>query len=294
MIDHDIAARGLRFRLSRAGTGRALLLLHGWPEFRLTWSRVMPLLADRFDLIAPDLRGFGETDKPDAGPSDQAGAEIHAADMLAVMDALGIARVGVVAHDVGAYVAQALARAAPDRITGLFFFDCPYPGIGARWAQPSHLREIWYQSFHQLPWAASLVGASRESCARYIGHFLHHWSGHNQAAWDGLEAAFVDNFMRPGNLQGGFNWYISQNAARLATMRGEAPVLPPIAVPACVRWGIEGPLFPYAWTDRLGETFAQLDLAPFPGAGHFPHVEAPDRAATEIAAFFTRLGWAAD
>jgi pimeloyl-ACP methyl ester carboxylesterase len=50
-------------------------------------------------------------------------------------------------------------------------------------------------------------------------------------------------------------------------------------------------MFPYAWTDRLGETFANLDLAPFPGVGHFPHREDPDRAAQEIDAFFSRLGW---
>ena len=98
--------------------------------------------------------------------------------------------------------------------------------------------------------------------------------------------------MRPGNLQGGFNWYISQSAARLAAMRGDAPALAPITVPACVRWGAQGPLLPYAWTDRLGETFADLDLAPLPEAGHFPHVEAPDRAAAEIAAFFARIGHA--
>ncbi|MDE2583691.1 MAG: alpha/beta hydrolase [Rhodospirillales bacterium] len=285
----DVVANGLRFRYARAGTGPTLLLLHGWPEFRLTWAPVMARLADRFDLIAPDLRGFGETDKPTAQPSDQAGAEVHAADMLALLDALGVAQAGVVSHDVGAYVAQALGRHAPKRFGGLFFFDCPYPGIGARWAAPEHLREIWYQSFHQLPWAAALVGESRESCRRYIGHFLTHWSGENKAAWDDLLEAWVDNFMRPGNLQGGFNWYVSQNAARMAAMRGEAPALAPITVPACVRWGAQGPLLPYAWTDRLGETFADLDLAPFPGAGHFPHIETPDRAAEEIAGFFARV-----
>jgi pimeloyl-ACP methyl ester carboxylesterase len=102
--------------------------------------------------------------------------------------------------------------------------------------------------------------------------------------------AFVDNFLQPGNLQGGFNWYCSQNAGRLAMIRGEAPPLPPITRPACVRWGVQDPLFPYAWTDRLGETFADLDLAPFEGAGHFPHRERPDAAAAEIARFFEGAG----
>ena len=61
-------------------------------------------------------------------------------------------------------------------------------------------------------------------------------------------------------------------------MKGEAPALPPIGVPTCVRWAEHDPLFPYEWTDRLGETFTNLDLAMFPDVGHFPHREDPDRA----------------
>ncbi len=73
-------------------------------------------------------------------------------------------------------------------------------------------------------------------------------------------------------------------------LKGEVPDTAPITVPTGIRWGTQDPLFPYAWTDRLGETFAQLDLAPFEGAGHFPHRERPDAAAREIAGFFGRIG----
>ena len=66
--------------------------------------------------------------------------------------------------------------------------------------------------------------------------------------------------------------------------------MPPITAPCCVRWAEHDPLFSYAWTDRLGETFADLDLAPFGVVGHFPHRKAPDRVAAEIAAFFSRIG----
>ncbi|KQP62554.1 alpha/beta hydrolase [Methylobacterium sp. Leaf111] len=289
-IRHDtITANGVALHVARLGHGRALVLLHGWPEFWLTWEPVMRRLAGRFELIAPDLRGFGASEKPDALPSAKAGAEVHADDVVALLDALGLDRVGVVGHDVGAYVVQALGRAAPQRLTGLFTFNCPYPGIGPRLAAPEMLAEIWYQSYHVKPFAAAQVGASREGCRLYIGHFLHHWAGGNPAAFDDVLDAFTDNFLAPGNLQGGFNWYVSSQAGRLAMIRGEAPVLPPIAVPTCVRWGVSDPLFPYAWTDRLGETFSDLDLAPMPGVGHFPHREDPDRAAAEIARFFERL-----
>ncbi len=283
-----VEANGIRLHVARRGQGRPLLLLHGWPEFWLTWEPVMERLADRFELIAPDLRGFGDSGKPDAGPSDQAGAAVHAADMLALLDALGLGRVGVVAHDIGGGVVQAMARLAPDRLAALFLFDCPYPGVGQRWAEAGHLKEIWYQSFQQMPLAPALVGASRDACRAYFGHFLRHWSAGNPAAFDDVLEAWVDNFLKPGNLQGGFNWYISSNADRLRVIRGEAPALPPIAVPTCVRWGELDPVLRYAWTDRLGETFADLDLAPFTGVGHFPHREAPDRAAAEIAGLFDR------
>ena len=288
-IEHSrVAANGIMLHVARMGSGQPLMLLHGWPEFWLTWEPVMQRLAGRFTLIAPDLRGFGESDKPDAAPSDRAGADIHAADLLALLDALGLARVGVVAHDVGGGVAQVMARAAPERFAGLFLFDTPYPGIGARWIEPGHLKEIWYQSFQQLSWAASVVGASRESCRTYFAHFLRHWSARKDAFDDVLEA-WVDNFLRPGNLQGGFNWYISANAARLAVMRGETPALPPIMVPTCVRWGVGDPVLKVEWADRLGESFADLDFAPFEGVGHFPHREAPDHAAEAIGAFFGRV-----
>ena len=267
--------------------GRTLLFLHGWPEFWWTWSPVMERLsALGYDCVAPDLRGFGDSEKP-SGASADVGADVHAADIRAVLGGLDLARGGIVAHDVGASVAQSLGRSAPDRLAGLFFFNCPHPGVGARWAEPGHLKEIWYQSFNQTPLAVSLVGASRESCRAYIGFILRHWAGGNPAAFDDATVDhFVDNFMKPGNLQGGFNWYISQNATRIAAMRGEAPVLPKIKVPACVRWGDSDPLMPFAWSDRLGETFTDLDLAPFEGAGHFPHREHPERAAQEIDRFF--------
>jgi pimeloyl-ACP methyl ester carboxylesterase len=196
--------------------------------------------------------------------------------------------VGVVGHDVGGAAIQPLARKAPDRLLGLFFFDFVYPGIGPRMGMPDRLSEIWYQSFHQMEMAPALVGASRDACRAYIGYFLRHWA-HRKEAHDRVLEAYVDNFLRPGNLEGGFAHYKASHAGRIAMMKGEAAALPPIATPTCVRWAEHDPLFPYSWTDRLGETFTDLDLAPFPGVGHFPHREDSDRAALEIGRFFSRL-----
>jgi pimeloyl-ACP methyl ester carboxylesterase len=281
-----VRANGAAFHVARAGQGRPLLLLHGWPEFWLSWEPVMTRLADRFTLYAPDLRGFGDSDKPIGlfGPDQQA------SDMLALMDALGIKQAGIVGHDVGGALMQPLARNAPERIAGLFFFDFVYPGIGPRMAEPERLNNIWYQSFHQMEMAPALVGATRASCRSYISHFLKAWS-HRKDAFDEVIDDFTDNFLKAGNLEGGFAHYKAAHAGRVKMMKGEAPGPPPIAVPTCVRWAEHDPLFPYAWTDRLGETFTNLDLAMFAGVGHFPHREDPDRAASEIAGFFTRVGW---
>lgn len=92
--------------------------------------------------------------------------------------------------------------------------------------------------------------------------------------------------MTPGNRDGGFAHARALHAGRAAVTTGEAPALPPIAAPACGRWAAHDAIFPVGFSDRLGETFADLDLAIRPGVGHDPHREAPDLAAGEIAAFF--------
>src|SRR5579871_3294639 len=99
-----IEVGALRMNVARFGAGEPLLLLHGWPEFWLVWQPVMLRLGDRFQLIAPDLRGCGDTGKPTPGPDASATAERHAHDMLGLMDALGFDRVGVIGGDLGAYV----------------------------------------------------------------------------------------------------------------------------------------------------------------------------------------------
>jgi pimeloyl-ACP methyl ester carboxylesterase len=95
-VEHlTIKANGVPFHVLRAGEGPPPLLLHGWPEFSLAWEPVMRRLADRYTLIAPDLRGFGDSDKP-AGPF---GADDHARDMVGLLDSLGTA--GAWAHPIG-------------------------------------------------------------------------------------------------------------------------------------------------------------------------------------------------
>jgi len=101
--------------------------------------------------------------------------------------------------------------------------------------------------------------------------------------------AWVDNFLAPGNLQGGFNWYIAVNRARLELIRHGPPQLPPITVPVRVRWGAADPILRVEWADRLGDYFADCDFAAVEGAGHFVAKERPDVAVREIGDFFSGL-----
>lgn len=280
---------GLQVHGLQAGrAAKPLLLLHGWPEWSQAWRPVMSRLAHRFELMAPDLRGFGDTEPAALEPSRQAGPERHADDLLELLDRRGWSRFGIVAHDVGSTVAQVLARRAPQRVAGLFFFNCVHPGIGARWAEPGHLREIWYHAFHQQPWAAELVGSSPAACRLYLRHFLSHWS-HRQDWVEPALDAWVAQFMKPGRLQGGFNWYGSIAESRLAMVEGRVPRLPPIETPTRVLWGAHDPVLKADWRDRLGETFGSVTVDVQPGAGHFVHLEQPDAAAAAIAGFFEPL-----
>ncbi|MCG2842251.1 alpha/beta hydrolase [Sandaracinobacter sp. RS1-74] len=287
---NGIRVHYLRYRATRP----PIVLLHGWPAYSEEWRPVMDRLRGRFDLIAPDLRNFGKSDKP-AGdePAANCGPDILAADLLAFADRLGLKTFGIVSHDVGAYVAQTFARQHPERLSGLFFFNCPYNGIGNRWADAPHLLQTWYQYFNQQPFAAKLVGSSREACRHYIGHFLKAWSAGNPAAFDVVVEQWVDNFMRPHNLQGGFNWYISTNPGRQATIQGRASAVPVIRTPTKFFWGRLDPSIKAEWTDRLDEFFSDFDLSFCEDGGHFVNYERPDAASREIQTFFegSRVNW---
>jgi epoxide hydrolase 4 len=279
---------GVRHHVAEAGSGPPLLLLHGWPEFWATWEPMFERLSHRYRLIAPDFRGFGESENPHLAPTNTVNAATLADDIVALLDALAIDRCGFVGHDVGANVMQSIGVRYPDRASGLFFFNCATHGVGGRWNEPGHVNEIWYQSFHQMPYAAAMVASSRETCRAHICHFLRHWS-YQKSAFDAVLQRWVDNFMRPGNMQGGFNWYIGQNAGRLATMAGTAPKPPRIAIPTRVLWGRHDPILKAEWADVLDQYFTDIEISVAEDAGHFVHYECPDLAATEVDRFFSKL-----
>jgi len=216
--------------------------------------------------------------------------DLLAEDLAGLLDLLGLARVAIVSHAVGAFAAQRLARTQPDRVAGLVFFDCPHPQIGARYGLPEHQIETWYQQFQRLPLAEALVGHSRETCRLYLDHFLAHLAGRPDAFADVLDE-WVEVHMQPGVLRAGFSWYEGVWPARRAMMEGRLSALSPIAQPTRILWGARDPVTPLRWSDRLHEAFVDFELTPVPEAGHFPHWEAPDTVAPEILPFLARLAW---
>ena len=283
-----VEANGVRVHYVRQGAGMPLVLLHGWPEFWFVWRKNIPALAECFDVIVPDLRGFGESDKPLLPEPPGRLLDELVEDLRGLADALAIEGFGIVSHDVGSFVVQRFAARYPERILGLFFFNCVYPGIGRRWLEPESVVEIWYQSFHQQPWAADLVGSSREACAIYLKHFLDHWAD-EPGVFDEDFEVWVDNFMRPGNLRGGFDWYVGVGEARMQMMREGAPDLPKIKPPAYFLWGENDPILKVRWADRLGDYFTTFELEPVPGTGHFVHYERPGLVNGRITQFFSGL-----
>lgn len=277
----------LRVHYVRVGAGFPVIFLHGWPEFARTWVHNLPVLARHFDCIAPEFRGFGstETKVAHAGGSTP---QLLARDLKAFVDRLGLAQFAIVSHDIGSFVAQTFAHAHPERVAALFFFNCAYPGIGARWGGAENFPELWYQQFHQKDFAAALVGSSRQAVRIYFRHFLIHWS-HRKGAFEPFLEEWVDNFLKPGNIQGGFDWYVGVNRFRTRLMKEGAIRVPVIHQPTSVLWGRHDPVLRYAWTDRLSEYFADLTLECAEDAGHFVHFEQPELANERIIAFLRRF-----
>ncbi len=285
---HFAEVNGLRLHYVRQGAGFPLFLLHGWPGFWYEWTPVIPPLAARHAVIVPDLRGFNESDKPDLPPEQGYARPTVAQDLVGLARQLGFDRIGVVAHDIGATVAQPLARQYPDLVAKLVLFDPPYPGIGRRWREPGHVREIWYQIFHTLPWAEDLVGSSRKATEIYLRHFLTHWSHKKGWATDAEVMKYTEAYSRPGALRGGFNYYRARERTR--TSEGEIPPAElAVSVPTLVLWGERDPILPIAWADRLPEYFPTLTFKPVPDCGHFMMREEPDRVVAEVLAFFADL-----
>ena len=136
-----IESNGIKMRIAEAGTGPLVLLAHGWPESWYSWRHQMTMLADAgYHAVAPDMRGYGETDKPAA--VDDYDVNHVAGDLVGILDALGEETAILVGHDWGAIVAWTTVLLHPSRFTALIAMSVPY---GGRVAQSP--MESWQEAF---------------------------------------------------------------------------------------------------------------------------------------------------
>ncbi|MFB8145403.1 alpha/beta fold hydrolase [Microbacterium sp. NPDC056003] len=165
----SVTVNGLRIHVTDAGTGTPVLLLHGFPESSREWAPVMTALSDRARLVAPDLRGAGETDAPNAGYD----SETVQRDLIALLDELGLARVDLVAHDWGAIVGFDLCLSHPDRVRNYVAVAVPAPYLRMNRALALGLMKalphLWFQWVVAMPGLGpALLSRGRQRLAHYI------------------------------------------------------------------------------------------------------------------------------
>jgi pimeloyl-ACP methyl ester carboxylesterase len=274
---------GFRLAYDRAGAGPPAVLLHGWPGDRRDYRQVAPRLTG-LDVVVPDLRGFGESDRQLADPAAAYSAAAQARSVIALIEELGLRDVVIAGYDIGSRIAQTVAAARPGLVRGLVVAP-PLPGIGARILGADAQREFWYQSFHQLALAAELIDGRPGPVRAYLAYFWSHWSGPSFRLADADLDHLVESYGRPGAFTASIGWYRAGAGSVARSLAEQAP--PPagrLHVPVTVLWPGHDPLFPVAWSDRLDDFFDDAALRLLPSAGHFSPLEAPDEFAAEILA----------
>ena len=269
---HSAPVDGFRLAYERHGSGPPVVLLHGWPGHRGDYRDVVPLLAGHADVVAPDLRGFGESDRHDRPPPEAYSADAQAASVLGLIEELGLERPVLVGYDVGNRVARTIALAQPHAVTAMVLSP-PLPGIGERILRSE---EFWYQPFHKLSLAEQLIDGDRAAVRTYLQHFWDHWSAPGWQLPPDRFDELVDLYARPGAFIASIAWYRSGSAG-VATALAETPHR--IAPPTSVLWPEHDALFPPAWADRLDEFFDEYELHHLPGVGHYVPLEAPQAVA---------------
>src|SRR6201993_4177607 len=209
---------GISLHVEDLGGSKPVILLHGWPDSAYLWrNQIEFLVKNGFRAIAPDLRGFGRSDRPEGVAAYS--LQNAVADLVGILDALGIDATDIVAHDWGASVAWLTATARPNRVRRLVVLPVPHP------LAPYTLRQremAWYQLFFQFEGIAEA------------------WLQHDNSALfrellrgNGDIDRYISDLSRPDALTSSLNWYRANLAPRLP---GSTPNLPPVEAPTLGIW----------------------------------------------------------
>ncbi len=287
------AARSLRLHYASCGDERAplLLMLHGFPEGWFAWREQMSAFAARFHMIAPDLRGYGRSDKPE-GVGAYRVAEL-VADVNALIDALGYERCTLVGHDWGGVLAWAFAIAHPERVERLVILNAPHPVLFAEALahDPRQQAASAYMNWLRRPGSETVL--ARDDFAR-LEAMLESMGG---APW--LDAArraeYHEAWAIHGALAAAVNYYRASplHPPDDGEAAGVSPALDAsrftVRVPTLVVWGERDLALLPSLLDGLDRVVPQLRIVRLPEATHWLVHEAPQRVAAEIAAFVDDL-----
>ena len=257
-----VTANGLRFFAQDEGAGDPVILLHGFPDTSAVWREQIPaLVAAGYRVIAPDLRGRGQTDRPD-GVAEYALSN-SVADVAALMETLGLARAHIVGHDWGAAVAWLFAALQPQRVERLAVLSVGHPATRERPTLES-LQKSWYRLLFQVPEIEDTLRADDWYLLRVL-------FGGEADAED-----YIATLAEPGALTAGLNWYRANLPA--TRLMAAPPKLPPIQAPTLAIFGVD---------DRYLTESAMLASEPFvrgtwryeriAGAGHWVQRDAPEQ-----------------
>jgi pimeloyl-ACP methyl ester carboxylesterase len=192
---------GVKLHYLTAGSGAPLILLHGYAETSLMWRPIMPLLAERFTVIAPDLPGIGDSEIPASG-LDMKTAAIR---MHALARSLGVEKARVVGHDIGLMVAYAYAAQFPSEVEKLVVMDAFLPGVDL-WEAVYNNPGIWHFRFNG-PTPEELV-QGRERI--YFEHFWNNFAADKtRSIPEADRIAYAAAYARPGRMRAGWAYFVS-------------------------------------------------------------------------------------
>jgi epoxide hydrolase 4 len=283
--DEQIDVGELRLHVTMAGNPKdpAVLLLHGFPQSSRLWTRTLePLAAKGFHVIAPDMRGYGASDKP---RDVAAYAMPHLlADQVGLLRATGHQRAHVLAHDWGGVVAWCLAARHPEVVDRLVVLNAPHPDRMREALRDGNAqrRRSWYIFLFQLPFFPERMLTRENAMAR-----LFYGTCKDKDAFPRDE---VDAYQRaieaPGAARGMLAYY--RAAGRALGSRAGRTELPVIEAPTLLLWGMEDRALGPELTHRLEHRVKDLTVERVPGASHWLADEHPDLVLERTIAFLGR------
>jgi pimeloyl-ACP methyl ester carboxylesterase len=255
----DVDGVGIQYEVT--GQGPPVMLLHGFPDSGRLWRHQVPALAGAgFRVIVPDLRGYGRSDKPEAVEAYSMG--LLAADVLAVLADLEIARAHVIGHDWGAALAWGLASLAPGSVDHLAVLSVGHPATFRRTYQQRE--KSWYMLLFQFPGVAE----------RWLTD--HDWANFRTWALHPDADDVIAELEATGSLTPGLNWYRANVPPE--SWVAPPPVLPPVQAPTMGIWSTADiALTETQMTDSAKNVAGPWRYERLDGPGHWMQLEAPDQ-----------------